>query len=124
MELKRKISLKPVVAFRRSEQNPYMYGLQMKRKLTVREACHIYRNILLFNIDLMIDEIKCDSFAKEELRRFYDGITDAMNSYIAGDIGWMGLCDATYCYDTDEDDGLSVAAALKLTEYLQQKGIV
>ena len=124
MELKRKIKLKPVVAFRRSKLNPYMYGLQMKRKLTVREACHIYRNILLFNIDLAIDDIKCDSFAKEELRRYYDEITDAMNSYIAGDIGWMGLCDATYCYDTDEDDGLSVAAALKLTEYLQQKGII
>ena len=124
MELKRRIKLSPVVAFRRSEQNPYMYGLKMKRKLTVREACHIYRNILLFNIDLAIDDIKCDSFVKEELRRFYDEITDAMNSYIAGDIGWRGLCDATYCYDTDEDDGLSVAAALKLTEYLQQKGIV
>ena len=124
MELKRRINLKPVVEFRRSEQNPYMYGLQMKRKLPVREACHIYRNILLFNIDLAIDDIKCDNFAKEELRRFYDEITDAMNNYIAGDIGWMGLCDATYCYDTDEDDGLSVAAALKLTEYLQQKGII
>ena len=27
-------------------------------------------------------------------------------------------------YDADEDDGLSVAAALKLTEYLQQRGII
>lgn len=124
MELKRKIKLNPVVAFRRSKNNPYMYGLQMKRKLTVREACYIYRNILLFNIDLAIDDIKCDSYAKEGLRMFYDEITDAMNNYIAGDIGWMGLCDATYCYDTDEDDGLSVAAALKLVEYLQSKGVV
>ena len=113
-----------MTAFRRSKNNPYMYGLQMKRKLTVREACHIYRNILLFNIDLAIDDIKCDSFVKEELRNFYDEITNAMNNYIAGDIGWMGLCDATYCYDTDEDDGLSVAAALKLVEYLQSKGVI
>jgi hypothetical protein len=122
--IKQRISVKPVTAFRRSKNNPYMYGLQMKRKLTVREACHIYRNILLFNIDLAIDDIKCDSFVKEELHNFYDEITNAMNSYIAGDIGWMGLCDATYCYDTDEDDGLSVAAALKLVEYLQSKGVI
>lgn len=124
MELKRRIKLKPVVAFRRSEQNPYMYGLQMKRKLTVREACHIYRNILLFDIDLAINDIKCDSFVKEELRNFYDEITKAMNGFIAGDVDWRGICDATYCYDTDDDSGLSVAAALKLTEYLQQRGIV
>ena len=56
MELKRRIKLSPVVAFRRSEQNPYMYGLQMKRDLTTKEACHIYRNIFLFDIDLSLEE--------------------------------------------------------------------
>ncbi len=122
--IKQRINVKPVIGFRRSKNNPYMYGLQMKRKLTTREACHIYRNILLFNIDLAIDDIKCDSFVKEELRNFYDDITQAMNGFIAGEVDWQGLCDATYCYDTDDDSGLSVAAALKLVEYLQSKGIV
>lgn len=46
-----------------------------------------------------------------------------MNNYIKGDIGWRTLCDETYCYDDDEM-GPSVASCLKLTEYLQQKGIV
>lgn len=46
-----------------------------------------------------------------------------MNNYIKGDIGWSTLCDEAYCYDDDEM-GPSVASCLKLTEYLQQKGIV
>lgn len=118
MELKRRIKLRPIVAFRRSEQNPYMDGLQMKRDLTVREACHIYRNIFLFDIDLSLNE----SDAKEK-KEYYATITAAMNNYIKGDIGWSRLCDETYCYDDDER-GPSVASCLKLTEYLQQKGIV
>ena len=118
MELKRKIKLNPVVAFRRSKQNPYMYGLLMKRDLTVKEACHIYRNIFLFNIDLSLDESDA-----EEKKEYYIAITKAMNNYIKGDIGWSTLCDETYCYDDDEM-GPSVASCLKLTEYLQQKGIV
>lgn len=122
--IKQRINVKPVIGFRRSKNNPYMYGLQMKRKLTTREACHIYRNILLFNIDLAIDDIKCDSFVKEELRNFYDDITQTMNGFIAGEVDWRGLCDATYCYDIDDDSGLSVAAALKMVEYLQNKGVL
>jgi len=118
MELKRRIKLNPVVAFRRSEKNPYMYGLQMKRDLTVKEACHIYRNIFLFNIDLSLNESDA-----EEKKEYYTAITEAMNNYIKGDIGWSTLCDEAYCYDDDEM-GPSVASCLKLTEYLQQKGIV
>ena len=118
MELKRKIKLKPVTAFRRSEDNPYMYGLSMKRDLTTREACHIYRNIFLFDIDLSLDE-----YDTEEKKEYYAEITKAMNNYIKGDIGWSMLCDETYCYDDDEM-GPSVASCLKLTEYLQKKNIV
>lgn len=118
MELKRRIKLKPVVAFCRSEQNPYMVGLQMKRDLTTKEACHIYRNIFLFDIDLSLDE-----YDTEEKKEYYAEITKAMNNYIKGDIGWSTLCDETYCYD-DDDSGPSVASCLKLTEYLQRKGIV
>lgn len=95
-----------------------MYGLQMNRDLTVKEACHIYRNIFLFNIDLSLNESDA-----EEKKEYYAEITAAMNNYIKGDIGWSELCDATYCYD-DEEMGPSVASCLKLTEYLQQKGIV
>lgn len=118
MELKRRIKLNPVVAFRRSEQNPYMYGLQMKRDLTTKEACHIYRNIFLFDIDLSLKESDA-----EEKKEYYTAITKAMNNFIKGDICWRDLCDETYCYDDDEM-GPSVASCLKLTEYLQQKGII
>jgi hypothetical protein len=118
MELKRRIKLNPVVAFRRSEQNPYMYGLQMKRDLTVKEACHIYRNIFLFDIDLSLNESDA-----EEKKEYYTAITEAMNNYIKGDIGWNTLCDETYCYD-DDDTGASVASHLKLVEYLQKRGVL
>ena len=118
MELKRRIKLKSVTAFRRSEDNPYMYGLSMRRDLTTREACHIYRNIFLFDIDLSLDESNA-----EEKKYYYEDITRAMNNYIKGIIGWSTLCDETYCYDDDES-GPSVASCLKLTEYLQQKNIV
>ena len=115
----KKITLKPVNCIRQSKDNPYMRGLVMKRNVTTREACYIYRNIFLFNLDLAINDFE----DKEEKDYFYKDITEALNSYIKGDCGWNALCEATYCYD-DDDDGASIAAHLKLTEYLQKRGII
>ena len=119
-EIVKKITLKPVKCMRQSKNNPYMRGLVMKRDLTTREACHIYRDIFLFNIDLVIDD--CEG--REELKNFYKEITDSLNCYIKGDCGYSSLCDVTYCYDVDEDGGISIAAHLKLAEYLQKKGVI
>lgn len=113
------IKLMPVKCIRQSENNPYMRGLVMKRDVTVREACHIYRNILLFNLDLSL----CDFEDKEERDDFYKDITEKMNLYIKGDVDFGSLCDATYCYD-DDDEGVSIGAHLKLVEYLQKRGVL
>ena len=115
----KKITLKPVKCVRQSANNPYMRGLVMKRGLTTREACHIYREIYLFNLDLSLDDFD----SKEEKNYFYKDITDKMNDYIKGDVSWNDLCDATYCYDDDES-GASIASQLKLVEYLQKKGVI
>ncbi len=120
-EITKTITLKPVKCIRQSKNNPYMRGLVMKRNLTTREACHIYRNILLFNLDLSLDDFE----SREERDYFYKDITDTMNAYIKGDAGWRSLCDATYCYDVDDDDtGPSIAAHLKLAQYLQEKNVI
>lgn len=118
-EIIKKITLKPVKCIRQSKNNPYMRGLVMKRDVTNREACHIYRNIFLFNLDLSLNDFE----DKEEKDYFYQDITEKMNAYIKGDCGWDALCEATYCYD-DEDDGASVASHIKLVEYLQKRGIL
>ena len=115
----RRISLEPVRVIRQSKNNPYMRGLVMKRELTTREACHIYREIYLFDLDLSLNDFD----SKEEKEDFYKDITDKMNSYIKGDVGWNDLCEATYCYDDDEM-GASVASQLKLVEYLQKKDVI
>ena len=91
----------------------------MKRDLSVREACHIYRNILLFNLDLSLGDFDY----MEEKNDFYKEITDAMNAYIKGDASYSELCDTTYCYD-DDNEGVSIAAHLKMVEYLQKKGVI
>ena len=114
----KRIVLKPIKVIRQSANNPYMRGLVTKRDLTTREACHIYREIYLFNLDLSIDD-----FDKEEREDFYKDITEKMNLYIKGDVSWNDLCDATYCYDDDES-GASIASQLKLVEYLQKKGVI
>lgn len=120
-EITKTITLKPVKCIRQSKNNPYMRGLVMKRDLTTREACHIYRNILLFNLDLSLDDFE----SREERDYFYKDITDTMNAYIKGDCGYRSLCDATYCYDDDDDDNsISIAAHLKLVQYLQEKNVV
>lgn len=117
----KRITLKPVKVVRQSANNPYMRGLVTKRDLTTREACHIYREIFLFNLDLSLDDFE----SRDEKEYFYKDITEKMNLYIKGDIGWEGLCDATYCYeDPDDDRGPSVASHLKLVEYLQKKGVI
>lgn len=118
-EIIKTITLRPVRVIRQSKQNPYMRGLVTKRDLTTREACHIYRNILLFNIDLSLEE--SDS---EEKKSYYKDITDVMNNYIKGDADWSRLCDETCCYDDDETGGVSIACHLKLAEYLQKIGVI
>lgn len=120
-EIIKTITLRPVRVIRQSKQNPYMRGLVLKREVTTREACHIYRNIFLFNIDLSLNDME----DKDEKNYFYSDITEKMNSYLKGYVGWSSLCDATYCYDVDDDDtGASVASHLKLVEYLQKRGVL
>jgi hypothetical protein len=118
-EITYRITLNPIKCIRQSRNNPYMRGLVMKRDLTTREACHIYRNIFLFNLDLSLSDFD----SKEEKDDFYKDITEKMNYYIKGDVCWNDLCDATYCYDDDER-GPSIASHLKLVEYLQKKGVI
>lgn len=119
-EIIKKITLNPVKVIRQSKNNPYMRGLVMKRDVTTREACHIYREIYLFNLNLSLD----DFGSKEEKENFYKDITDKMNDYIKGDVSWNDLCNATYCYDEDDESGTSIASQLKLVEYLQKKGVI
>jgi hypothetical protein len=120
-EIIKRIVLKPIKVIRQSANNPYMRGLVTKRDLTTRESCHIYREIFLFDLDLSLDDFE----SREEKEYFYKEITEKMNLYIKGDIGWNGLCDATYCYeDPDDDRGPSIASHLKLVEYLQKKGVI
>ena len=115
----KRITLKPVKVIRQSADNPYMRGLVTKRDLTTREACHIYREIYLFNLDLSLNDFE----SKEERDDFYQDITKTMNDYIKGDCSWNDLCEATYCYDDDES-GASIASQLKCVEYLQKKGVI
>ena len=53
-----------------------------------------------------------------------DIITEKMNSCIKGDVGWNDLCEATYCWSDDDNDGVSVACHLKLVEYLQKREVI
>lgn len=120
-EIIKKITLKPIKCIRQSANNPYMRGLVIKRGLTTREACHIYREIYLFNLDISLESFD----NREEKECFYKDITETMNSYIKGDIGWDVLCEATNCYDYDDDEsGASIASQLKLVEYLQKRGVI
>lgn len=118
-EIIKRIVLKPIKVIRQSANNPYMRGLVTKRDLTTREACHIYREIYLFNLDLSLDDFE----SKEERDDFYQDITKKMNDYIKGDCSWNDLCEATYCYDDDES-GSSIASQLKCVEYLQKRGVI
>lgn len=120
-EIIKTIKLNPVRVIRQSKQNPYMRGLVMKRNLTTRESCYVYRNILLFDIDLSL----CDFDSKEEKDYFYKDITNTLNNYIKGEVGYDALCDSTGCYDEDENGNpISIAAHLKIVEYLQKRGII
>lgn len=84
------------------------------------EKLVIYRNIFLFDLDLSIDDFDC----KEEKDYFYNDITEKMNSYIKGDVGWNDLCEATYCWSDYDDGGASVACHIKLVEYLQKREVI
>lgn len=115
------IKLNTVKVIRQSKENPYIRGLVMKRNLTVREACHVYRNIFLFDLDLSLADFE----TKDERDYFYKDITNTLNNYIKGEVGYRDLCDVTYCYDDDNDiSSISIGAHIKLVEYLQKVGVI
>lgn len=113
---RKKIKLGCVVGL--IEPNGYYGGLLMKRDLSVKEACHIYRNILLLNIDLSLEEL--DEMEKKEYRI---RITNALNDYIIGKLCWRDVCESACCLD-DEETAPSIGACLRLIEYLQQHEIL
>lgn len=120
MEIKKKtIKLNKNVPVLCTTGNPIPYALVLKRDLTVREACHCLRNLMGFNLSLCIEEFE----SKEERDDFRKDITAAFNKYLKGQRDWSSLCDATYCYDDDDQDP-SIACHLSVLEYLIKKGIV
>ena len=90
----------------------------MKRGLTVKEACHIYRNIFLLNIDLPLEELE-----ESEKKDYRIRITSALNDHISGKLEWKDICNATCCFD-DEDSSPSIGSYLRLVEYLQHHGVL
>lgn len=102
-----------------TDGNPIPFGIKMKRDLTIKEACHCFRNILGFDINLSMEEFD----DREMLNEYRQSITDILNAYVKGDADYNALCEETYCYDED-NIGISFANHLYLLEYLIKKDIV
>lgn len=115
-ELNRTIKLAPVkVMYTSGNRIPQF--VYMKREATVREALHILRNILGFNIDYVFEDCE-DNEEKSNLRK---ELTEALNGFLKGG-DYAALCDATYCYDEDPE-GPGYAPFLWMASYCQEKGI-
>ena len=106
----KRIVLKPIKVIRQSANNPYMRGLVTKRDLTTREACHIYREIYLFNLDLSLDDFD----SREEKEYFYKDITEKMNLYIKGDVSWNDLCEFFLIYNVINEKKDMASLKLKI----------
>ena len=115
--LKRNIKLNPVkVEYTSGNNIPYSFVI--KREATVREALHICRNILGFDIELAIGEVD----SAEEANDIRKDITKHFNDFLRGKCDWPYLCEACYVYDDIEC--VSVPAFIWMVSYCQQKGIL
>lgn len=114
--LYRTISLKPVkVMYTSGNRIPQF--VKMKREATTREALHILRNILGFNIDYVFED--CENEEEKAMTR--KEFTDALNGFLKGG-DYARLCEDTYCYDEDPI-GPAYAPFLWMVSYCQEKGI-
>lgn len=120
MEIKKKkIKINKNINVLCSTANPIPFGLELKRDLTIKEACYCLKNIMGFNIQLSFDEFE----SKEELNEYKEEITKELNDYLKGKSDWGTLCETTYCYDYD-NMGISIACHLYVLSYLIKKGII
>lgn len=101
------------------EANGYPKGFILKREPTVREAMHILRNILGFNLSLCLEDFDTE----EERKEYRNDCQKSLTKFLRGDMDWTYLCNDTYCYDDDEM-GFPMASAFPMAAYLKQKGII
>ena len=103
-----------------TKNNPIPHALKLKRDATMRESIHCLKNIMGFNLDLVLDD--CES--NDEKYDYKNDITIAFNDYIKGNIEWSVLCENTFCYDYDDVGGASIACHIYLIQYLIKKEII
>lgn len=114
--VKKRVKLYPIT-LKCYDTNPIPFSAVPKRKATQREALHILKNILGFNLDLSFD----DAMDAEEVADLKKEFTDALNDFLNGG-DWCCLCDACYCYD--DTDAVNFACFLWMVSYCQEKGIL
>lgn len=117
IEKQRSIKISPV-RVKYTDGNRIPFAVVTKRKATVREAMHIIKNILGFNIEDSIYEAETSSEQKE-IRQDY---TDALNDFLNGG-DWETLCESLYLSD-DTDGWINFACFLWMVSYCQEKGII
>ena len=102
------------------ETNGFPKGFVLKREPTIREAMHIIRNILGFNIALNLEDWFDDKLEQVDYRKQCRFI---LTEFLKGDCDWPCLCNETQCYDDDET-GFPMASAFPLVVYLKYRGII
>ena len=111
---RRTIKLSPIKV-KYFENNPIPFSCVVKRRATVREALYIFRNILGFDVDLVISDCGTDE-EKTEMRH---RLTKALNDFLNGG-DWNALCDEC-CVDRDLGN---FAIFVWLISHCQEKGIL
>lgn len=115
-EKTRVIELKPIEV-KYSDGNPIPFACIPKRKATQEEALYILKEILGFNLDLVLED-----YSDEEegtVQTIKEQFTDALNDFLDGD-DYESLSQRCECYDGESPN---FACFLWLVSYCQQNGI-
>ena len=100
-----------------TDKNSIAFSVIPKRKATSREAIHILKNILGFDIDTAFFECETRNERKEMVKE----LTDSLNRFLDGGY-WCYLCEDCFAYE--DKDMFNFAFFLQMVSYCQEKGIL
>lgn len=104
------------------QENGFCKGVKLKRNPTWDETLYCLNEILGFDVDFTLNEIKEFDDDNDDIEQEKVDIHRAFTDFIQGECDWNWLCDVLYCYDDKESFPIGIFAYM--LKYLETKEII
>ena len=91
-------------------------GLVLKRELTIRECCHIMRDLLMININS-----EKDCYDSEEYKEYNSELKTVVNDWLRGDVDDHNIMKCAY---NCSDESIGMMNMVPILMYLKKREII